>query len=264
MFTSMKTNDPQIEFVLSERVNGVEITPSTIGLSRFNDFNQQVATFIAGSQGLKLDEVRVSVEEGSYKFVVGLTSLLASALEPDLQMLQRQDSLGEIDPKRAEVVARWQARTKGSATLRYAIRPHGLAAGPLELSAATDFRIGEIEPWVKVEKYLFGIVTDMGGAQKANVHIRLEDSGQIVQIGTNQGYLREQQENRLYHKVLVRVEAEQHFRTRQLRKLRLLSFEDYQPGYDEAALDRFAEQGRRVWADVPDAVEWVRKLRGGD
>ena len=39
--------------------------------------------------------------------------------------------------------------------------------------------------------------------------------------------------------------------------------ENYQPGYDEAALDRFAAAGRVAWKDVPDAVKWVRKLRGG-
>ena len=122
---------------------------------------------------------------------------------------------------------------------------------------------GKCRPWVKVEKYLFGTVVDMGGAQKANVHVRLDDSGELVCIGSNQGYLKEQEENRLYHKVLVRVEAEQHYRTGQLRNLRLLSFEDYSPQYDEDALESFAEASRRAWADVPDAAEWLRRLRGG-
>jgi hypothetical protein len=259
----MNRKVPQIEFVLHDRVDGVEITPTTIGLSRFNEFNQQVATFIAGSEGLKLDDVQVSVGEGSYKLTVLLTAMLVAALEPDLQALQRPDSLGEIDPKRAEVIAKWQARTKGNANLRFEVRPFGFKAKPIKLSNATDYRIGDIVPWVKVEKYLFGTVMDMGGAQKANVHIRLEDTGQIVRIGTNQGYLKDQTENRLYRKVLVRVEADQHFRTKALRNLRLLSFEDYEPHYDEAALDRFAERGRQAWAGVSDAAEWVRQLRGG-
>ena len=38
--------------------------------------------------------------------------------------------------------------------------------------------------------------------------------------------------------------------------------EGYQPVYDEAALDRFAEKGAIAWADVPDAVKWVRETRG--
>ena len=38
---------------------------------------------------------------------------------------------------------------------------------------------------------------------------------------------------------------------------------DYQPVYNEEALDRFAAEGAEAWAGVPDALEWVRKLRGG-
>ena len=37
----------------------------------------------------------------------------------------------------------------------------------------------------------------------------------------------------------------------------------YSPVYDEDALNRFAEVGRKAWADVPDAAAWVRELRGG-
>jgi hypothetical protein len=96
----------QIEFVLQDRVEGVEITPATIGLARFNEFNPQVETFIAWAEKLKVDDVNVRMAEGSY-------------------------------------------------------------------------------------------------------------------------------------------------------------IEDYSPGYDEAALDRFAEAGKKAWADVPDAAAWVRELRGG-
>jgi hypothetical protein len=259
----MAYRNPQIEFVLHGKVEGVEITPATIGLRQFNEFNQQVETFIGGSERLNVDEVRIRVDEGSYKLTAILSVLVAAALEPDLRTLERQDSLADIDPKRADVVAKWQARSKGNPDVDYAIRPSGLAGRDIELSAATDYRVGDVTPWVKVEKYLFGTVMDIGGATKANVHIRLDDSGELVRIGTNQEYLKDQQENRLYHKVLVRVEAEQHFRTAQLRNLRLISFEDYAPAYDEAALDRFAEAGRDAWRDVPDAAEWVRKLRGG-
>lgn len=51
-----------IEFVLHGKVEGVEITPRTIGLSQFNEFNQQVEQFISGSQKLKLDQVHVEVD----------------------------------------------------------------------------------------------------------------------------------------------------------------------------------------------------------
>jgi len=252
-----------IDFILRDRVDGVEVTPATIGLSRFNEFNRQVEEFVGGSEHLPLEEVHVRVEPGSYKLVVILTMLVAGSLEPDLIALGRQDSLGEIDPKRAEVAARWQAKAKARPELQYVVRPEDGGISPLEFSAQTDYRVGEVVPWVKVEKYLFGTVMDMGGAQRANVHIRLDDSGKLVRIGTNQEYLHDQEENRLYRKVLVRVAAEQHHRTGDLRNLRLLSFEDYQPRYDEDALDRFAAKGRQAWQDVSNASHWVAELRGG-
>lgn len=40
----------RIEFWITDKVDRVEITPATIGLSRFNEFNRQVEDFIAGAQ----------------------------------------------------------------------------------------------------------------------------------------------------------------------------------------------------------------------
>ena len=259
----MMNNRPKIEFVLRDKVDGVEITPATIGLSRFNEFNQQVEAFIAGSGHLKLDGVHPTVASGSYKLIVGLTLAVAAALEPDLRALQRQDGLGEIDARRADVVAKWQARAKGKPDVRYTIRPSGIQAGTIELSTATDYRAGEYDPWVKVEKYFFGTVLDMGGKKSANVHVQLEGTDQIMVAATSQDYLRQQKTNLLYHKVLVRIEAQQHHRTGQLRNLRLISFEDYRPRFDEAALDRFADAGSSAWKDVASPGKWVTKLRGG-
>ena len=256
------SREPAIEFVLKDRVEGEEITPSNIGLSRFNEFNQQVQDFLSGSQRLEVDDAHISIEQGSYKLIVLLPILLQAALEPDLRSLTRPDALGEIDPKRAEVIQKWQARSKANPELRFAIRPHGFDAGAIELSHATDYRIGEIVPWVKVEKYLFGTIMNIGGVQRANVHLRLEDSGEMVIVGSNQGFLKGN--DRLYHKALLRVEADQHYKTGEIRNVRLISFEEYRPGYNESALDEFIAVGSRVWADVPDAAGWVRQLRGGD
>ena len=83
----------KIEFILRGQVDGVELTPRTIGLSQFNEFNQQVEAFIAGSQREKLSETHVEVGEGSYKLTVLLAAAVAGALEPDLALLAREDTL---------------------------------------------------------------------------------------------------------------------------------------------------------------------------
>jgi hypothetical protein len=252
-----------IEFVLHGKVEGQEITPRTIGLSQFNEFNQQVEQFIGGSQKLKLDQVHVEIAQSSYVLRTSLPVLVLSNLEPDLKLMARQDVLGELDLKRAEIVQKWQARAKGNPDLTYEVRPRRQGLSPVRITRETDYRVGEIVPWVAVEKYLFGEITDMGGMQKANIHLKLEAGGKPLLVGAAQGYLRDQVENRLYHKTLLHVRAEQHYRTGDLRNIQLIAFVDYQPSYDEAALDRFAAKGAEAWADVPDAAQWVREVRGG-
>jgi hypothetical protein len=252
-----------IEFVLHGKVEGQEITPHTIGLSQFNEFNQQVETFIGGSQKLKLDQVHVEIGQSSYVLRAILPAVVWSGLEPDLKLMTREDVLGQMDIKRAEVVQKWQERAKSNPDLSYEVRPRSEGLQKVRISQATDYRVGEVVPWVAVEKYLFGQIVDMGGTQKANVHLKLDRSGKTVLVGASQGYLPEQVENRLYHKALLHVRAEQHYRTGDLRNIQLIGFVDYQPAYNEEALNRFSAQGAEAWADVPDAVQWVREVRGG-
>jgi hypothetical protein len=252
-----------IEFALHGKVEGQEITPRTIGLSQFNEFNQQVEIFIGGSQKLRLDQVHIEITQRSYVLRALLPAIVFSSLEADLKLMERQDVLGELDIRRAEVVQKWQARTKSNPDLSYEVRPGVEALPKVRISRETDYRVGEIVPWVAVEKYLFGQIVDMGGTQKANVHLKLDRGGKTFLVGASQGYLREQEENRLYHKALLHVRAEQHFRTGDLRNIQLIAFADFRPAYDQEALDRFTAKGTEAWADVPDAAQWVREVRGG-
>mgnify|MGYP000925133004 FL=1 len=252
-----------IDFAFRGKVDGVAISPRTIGLSQFNEFNQQAEVFLAGADRAKLNQVQVEILEGSYvvRSVLGAAVVLGT-LESDLLALERQDVLGELDPKRAEVVQKWQARAKADPDIEFEIRPNGQGFASIAVNHQTDYRVGAIQPWVVVERYLHGEIMDMGGAQKANIHLKLARGGKTIIVGTSQGYLHDQEENRLYHKVLLHVRAEQHHRTGALRNVRLIAFADYHPVYDAEALDRFAAEGEKAWAGVPDAAAWVRELRG--
>jgi len=129
-----------IEFVLHGKVEGLDITPRTIGLSLFNEFNQQVETFIGGSQKLKLDQVHVEIAQSSYALRALLPAVVLSSLEPDLKLMARQDVLGELDIKRAEVVQKWQARAKSNPDLSYEVRPEGGALPKVRVSWETDYQ----------------------------------------------------------------------------------------------------------------------------
>lgn len=152
----------------------------------------------------------MEIGQSSYVLRALLPAVVLVSLEPDLLLMGRQDVLGELDIRRADVVQKWQARAKSNPDLSYEVRPPGESLPRVRISRETDYRVGEVVPWVAVEKYLFGQVMDMGGIQKANIHLRLDRGGKTVLVGASQGYLREQEENRLYHKALLHVRAEQH------------------------------------------------------
>jgi hypothetical protein len=252
-----------IEFVLHGKVDGVDITPRTIGLSQFNEFNQQVEAFIGGSQKLKLDQAHVEIAQSSYVLRVLLPVVLASSLETDLKLMTRQDALGEVDFKRADIIQKWQARVKSNPELDYEVRSQSENLPGFRINQKTDYRVGEIVPWVAAEKYLSGEIMNWGGVQKPNIHLRLDRSGKTILVGTSQNLIRNQSENLVYHKALLHVRAEEHFQTGELRNVHLLSIVDYKPVYDEKSLERFAAKGDTAWADVPDAAGWVKELRGG-
>ena len=116
----------RIEFALHGKVEGVEISPRTRGLSKLTEYDQQVEAFIAGSQKSKLDDVYVQIVEGSYILRPAIPPVLMRSLEPDLKLMARQDVLGEMDVKRAEIVQKWQARAKSNPDLSYEVRPRKL------------------------------------------------------------------------------------------------------------------------------------------
>ena len=52
-----------------------------------------------------------------------LPAVVLFSLEPDLKLMARQDVLGELDIKRAEVVQKRQVRAKNNQDLSFEVRP---------------------------------------------------------------------------------------------------------------------------------------------
>jgi hypothetical protein len=113
-----------------------------------------------------------------------------------------------------------------------------------------------------VEKYLSGKVVNAGGKQDPNVHLVLADSGQSVRISATEQQLGGEKENQLYKDVTIRVQAEQHIRTKALRDVRLIQFLANVTEANERALANLWQNGREAWRDVASAAGWVESLRG--
>ncbi len=259
-----------IDFVMKGRIDGAEITPTTINFTRFNEFNQQVEDFVAGSdrrgtrKKLLLDTVFVQVHSGSYRLRVAMSIAMLASVEPEVRLLTRDNALSRLDEQRAKIVEKWQSKAKSHDDLSFEIRisrSDGRETPVIHIGTDTNFQRIEVSQWIPFETYFLGEVYDIGG-ENPNVHIRLSDTGETHIVQTDKDTLRNLEKNLLYQRTLLHVTGEQD-QSGELRKLRLLEFVSYKPDYDEAALRRFIAEGREAWADVPDAAAWVRDLRGG-
>lgn len=252
----------ELEFLLDDVIGGRPLTPATVDLPTLRGYLEEVEKFIKGDViGASLSDSRVRLEEGSVKLVALVAHLLAADVRGDQAKLEATGDLDAIQPSRAKVIEQWQSRTRRFPSRTYSIQADP-AKRPLRIESTSQFQHGSENAWVSVEKYLTGKVVNAGGKQDPNVHLVFSDSGESVRISATEQQLGGEKENQLYKEVTLRVQAEQHVRTKALREVRLIQFLPQSGEADERALANLWQKGREAWRGVTSAAGWVESLRG--
>ena len=252
----------KLEFSLEDTLNGAPLTPETVDLPTLRSFLVEVETLIKGDvAGASLADSRVRIEKGSVKLVTLVAALLAGDFRSDMAKLEKTGDLDALQPKRAQVIEIWQLRAHRSPSRQYLVL-NGAGAPALSIGSSTRFQHGSENAWVGVEKYLAGKVVNAGGKQDPNIHLVLAGSTDTIRVSATEQQLGGEKENQLYKEVTLRVHAEQHLGTKQLRNVRLIQFLPQSAQVDESALNTLWENGKKAWKDVPSASNWVESLRG--
>ncbi|MEO8125199.1 MAG: hypothetical protein ABI633_14220 [Burkholderiales bacterium] len=250
-----------LTFALTDSSAGYEATPERVRLEALTAFVSDVSTLLRGAnRELDPGELDVAVRAGSLAIVTEPISA-APALFRDLRSLLDTELLDAVDTKRREVIERWQKAARQTRGLAFRISA-GFLARPLVVDERTDFRADDADQWVMVERYVRGEIQDLGGAKKANAHVRLP-GGTSLLVATERKVLKEDTQNRLYKPAMLRIRARYNVLTRELKDAQLIEFVDYAPRFDEAEMERLTRRGAQAWKDVDDATTWVDELRGG-
>jgi hypothetical protein len=248
-----------LSFSVSDTIGDIPVSPSYVPLSLIGEFQKEVAEFLRGSnKEIKPADVIVAVEEGSFSFAA--TGLLAlSSLWGDVSHLNSSASLSQIDDARARIIEKWQERARNNPNRSYSVFNKS-ANVSIKINSNSNYRQAS-NIWIEVEKYILGVVTDMGGVSKPNVHIRLE-TGEIITVSASQNIIADEVANPVYRESLLHVTADENLITGQLRNVKLIAFEKYSPKFNETEFQNMVESGTSAWADVPDSAKWVDELRG--
>lgn len=251
----------RITVSLIDHSAGFEASPERVRLSDLADFSADVAVFLRGdSKEVDTKTLEVAIRHGS--LAIETTPLsLAPRLFGDLRALLVSELLDGVDAKRREVMERWQRAARQTRQLAYRITAPFLER-PILINSESDFHADDADQWVQVERYIRGEIQDLGGATKANAHVRLPD-GRTLKVTAERAVLKNDTVNRLYKVAMLRIKADYNVVTRELRNARLVEFVEYAPRVDEDELARLMRRGALAWKEVPDATSWVDELRGG-
>lgn len=249
----------RITITLIDHSAGFEATPERVRLGDLAEFSSDVATFLRGlDKEVDTNLLEVAVRKSS--LAIETTPLLSAPnLFRDLRALLGGELLDSLDAKRREVMEKWQKTSRQSKDVAYRISAPFLKHS-VEINAGSDYHADDADQWVQVERYVRGEIQDLGGATKANAHIRLPD-GRTLKVTTERDVLRNDTINRLYKLAMLRIRAEYNVLTRELRNAHLVEFVEHATTVDEEALSRLTRRGAVAWKDVPDATTWVDELR---
>lgn len=249
-----------LTFALIDSSAGYEATPERVRLEALTEFASDVSILLRGAnREVDPGKLDVSVRTGSLAIVTEPISN-APSLFRDLRSLLDTELLDALDAKRREVVERWQKLALQTRGIAFRISAPFLVR-PLVIDERTDFHADDADQWVMVERYVRGEIQDLGGAKKANAHVRLPD-GSLLSVATERKVLKEDTQNRLYKPAMLRIRARYNVLTRELKDAQLIEFVEYAPRFDDSDMERLTRRGEQAWKEVEDATAWVDELRG--
>ena len=250
-----------IEFIVRGKIGDADISLSNISLSLLDSFTKDITELLYSIPELKKEEVVVSIEESSLKIKTLLALIALNTFQVDFETLTATNNLDTINNKRSNIIEEWVRKTKLYDNLEFEVR---IGDDKIyKFNSKTNYNRNQPELWVESEIYIYGEVTDLGGASKSNIHIKQENGNTIV-VNCTKDDLSNEKENKIYHNVALHLSAKQNIATGEIKDANFIQFIEYNPVLDEKQLSELNEKGRKAWEDIEDHVDWIRKLRSED
>lgn len=252
------SNSGSIEFIVRGIQGADAISPDNISLPLLSTFSKDIESMISSIPDIKKDDVIVSIEKSSFKIKTFIALAAFNVFKADLDTLNSTNDLNSINDKRSKILEDWISKSKSYPGLEFEIIPSGSTG--IKINSESQIQRIETDIWVESELFLYGIITDLGGASKPNIHLKTEE-GVNITIDCKKEDLESETENRVYKPASIRVFANQNIKTGEFKDSRFVSFHDYNPSINEKELLTSIEKGRNAWSDIDDHVAWVRNLR---
>jgi hypothetical protein len=250
-----------IEIKVVGKKDNLELTPDNYDIKDIISVLENAENLLFPINKKERPTISYDIKEGSVihilktslQAIIGFNALL-------LQISHNNYSIDFLESPTAKAFEYFQDSAKKQ-DVSFEISTSVPDSGRLTVNQETEFIRSE-DIWVDAEFYFYGIVTDFGGKEKANIHLDTKEYG-LLKVDSEEAILRDYESNPLYKPYGIRATGKQNIHTGELDKstLSLVEIIDYDRNCREDYIDGVIQRASASWEEVGDVDEWLRQMR---
>ena len=254
-----KIGNIEIKVIGKSGIN--DLTPDNYDIKHIASLLQDVEDLLYPNNKKDRPLITYNIKEGSVRHIFKTSMQAIISFSALLGQVQANNSIDFLELRTATAFENIQNL---SIQKDYTFEIKTSLKDDYELSITPQSKFYRTENiWVDAEFYFYGVLTNAGGKNKANIHLDTSDYGSII-IDTGKDFLEEQEQNLLYRKYGVRASGKQNIESGEIdtRSLRLIELIDYDPKFDSDYLNDLISKAKKNWKGI-NSDEWLLNLRGG-
>lgn len=250
----------EIEIRIVGKSGNLDLTPDNYDIKHIANILQNVEDLLYPNKKNNRPLITYDIKEGSVKHIFKTPIQYIIGFSAILTQIQESNSIDFLYIKTAQAIENMQQLSQEK-NYEFQFKTSIKNETELLINPSTKFFRTE-SIWVDAEFYFYGILTNAGGKNKANIHLDTFDFGSII-INTGKNFLEGQEKNLLYKKYGVRAEGKQNIETGEIdtKSLKLIELINYNPKFDEDYLTSLISKAKKSWSGV-DSDKWLWNVRG--
>ena len=250
-----------IEIKVLGRKGNFDLTPENYDIKDIISILEQSEKLLFPNSKKERPIISYDIKPGSVRHILKTSLQVIIGFNAILFQIQNSNySIDFLEPQTAKAFEVFHETAKKQDVL-FEIGTSVEGSARISIDRETNFIRSE-EIWVDAEFYFYGLITDIGGKGKANVHLDTKEYG-LLKIDADKDMLREYDTNPLYKRYGVRAVGKQNLSSGEIDKstLNLLEIIDYDPSFKEDYIKGLISKARKSWEGVGDPDEWLSQLR---
>ncbi len=251
-----------IEITISGQKGNFDLNPSNYDINDVIKVLQAAENLLFPNAKKDRPTITYEMKEGSVRHIIKTSLQTIIGFNAILAQIKTDNySIDFLESATARAFESFQNEAKKN-NFVYEIGTSISNETKITISKDSKFTRSE-EIWVDAEFYFYGTIVDAGGKGVANVHLDTKEYG-LLKIEASKTILANYEKNPLYKPYGVRVKGKQNINSAEIDKntLQLIDIVNYNPVFKEDYINSLIKKAKNSWADVNDADEWLRNLRG--